>query len=100
MRTWTKVVSWTCASGFLMSERTPRCSFGIGGGRSSFFVVRDSYEATDGGRSGDMLSLIRVMLRVDTMLFLMLRIRVVESNVSVVAETGMSHENMWAFISE
>lgn len=72
MRTWMKVVNWTCASGFLKSELSPRSSFGSGGGRSSFFVVRDSCEAADVGRSGDKLCLIRVLLRVDTMLLLMM----------------------------
>src|ERR1700760_750425 len=95
MRTLTTVASRTCCSGLLTSERIPRSSFDIGGGSSSFFMVCDSGEAGEKGRSGEALCLIRELLRVDT-IDLMWSGRS-ESN-TVVAEMGMSHEKKRTFI--
>jgi len=67
-RTWRKGASRACSSGFLTSERTPHSSFGKGGGKSSFFAVRDSRNTEVGGRSGEALCLTRELLRVDTMI--------------------------------
>jgi hypothetical protein len=59
----------TRSSGFLLPEQSPRFSLGCaGGGGSSFFGLSGSGAVEVEGRSGDALCLVRVLLRVDTMI--------------------------------